>query len=371
MYVCLFHVSLPLKFQTHVGCEKRQLELDEIFCAIKTVCDIHNLPLAQTWRPCGYSSVVANSRNLEKSCSSFSRNCIGKVCMSTASLPFYVRDLSTWGFREACRERHLDKSQGVVGRSLSSHGLCFCKDVSKLGEDEYPLASYTRMHGITSCLAIYLESLEVDDGEYVVELFLPTHSEDEADLQSLVKTVKQHIKNASRIQLGSISSPQIIGGIPLNLNLESPTLTEKGESPQKLENLHEKNDCDVEDVRTEDDFNSEKWREKHIDYSKEPVRKKKTDRPISLEDEKPSSSAAASVETNQNVIVPYKDVGIEDVEMMNTGKGREINIDYSKKLVIKRKKTDRSISIEEISEHYGKTMEEAAESLYSKFIACF
>ncbi|KAM0000610.1 putative transcription factor Nin-like family [Helianthus debilis subsp. tardiflorus] len=382
-------------FYARAGDEKRQLELDEIFRTLKTVCDIHNIPLAQTWGLCGYSSVIASSGNLERSCSSFSRNCIGKVCMSTAALPFYVRDLSMWGFHETCRSRHLDKSQGIVGRSLSSHGLCFCGDVSKLGEDEYPLVAYARMHGITSCLAIYLKSPEVD-GEYVIELFLPTQNENEADLQSLVKTVKQHIKNASRIDLGDISSPQVIGGEPLTWNLESLMLTEKEEVPPELENLHllaenGENDCDVDvglhhvdhmeedkssnsaaagtnenlvsymNFGTEDvDIDAGGLPIKEIDYSKQPIRKKKTDKPISLEEDKPSNSAAAG--TNGNV-VQYLDVGIEDVDI-NTGKTRGKYIDFSKEPIRKRKRTDRSISVEEISKYYGKTMEEAAESLH-------
>ncbi|KAJ0740218.1 putative transcription factor Nin-like family [Helianthus annuus] len=376
-------------FYARAGDEKRQLELDEIFRMLKTVCDIHNIPLAQMWGPCGYSSVVASSGNLERSCSSFSRNCIGKVCMSTAALPFYVRDLSMWGFHETCRSRHLDKSQGIVGRSLSSHGLCFCGDVSKLGEDEYPLVAYARMHGITSCLAIYLKSPEVD-GDYVIELFLPTQNENETDLQSLVKTVKQHLKNASRIELGDISSPQVIGGEPLIWNLESLTLTEKEEVPPELENLHllaenGENDCDVDvacskqpsesnhvDHMDEDkpsnsaaaganekdvDINAGGLLIKEIDYSEQSIRKKI----ISLEEDKPSNSAAAG--TNPNVVVPYMDVGTQDVDI-NTGKRSGKYIDFSNEPIRKRKRTDKSISLEEIRKYYGKTMEEAAESLH-------
>ncbi|KAJ0911122.1 putative transcription factor Nin-like family [Helianthus annuus] len=366
-------------FYARAGDEKRQLELDEIFRTLKTVCDIHNIPLAQTWGPCGYSSVVASSGNLERSCSSFSRNCIGKVCMSTAALPFYVRDLSMWGFHETCRSRHLDNSQGIVGRSLSSHGLCFCGDVSKLGEDEYPLVAYARMHGITSCLAIYLKGPEVD-GEYVIELFLSTQNENETDLQSLVKTVKQHLKNASRIELGDISSPQVIGGIPLTWNLESPTLTEKREVPPDLENLNllaenGNNDCNVDvacskqpsesnhvDHMDEDkpsnsaaaganekdvDINAGGLLIKEIDYSEQSIRKKI----ISLEEDKPSNSAAAG--TNPNVVVPYMDVGTQDVDI-NTGKRSGKYIDFSNEPIRKRKRTDKSISLEEIRKYYGK-----------------
>ncbi|KAJ0697762.1 hypothetical protein HanLR1_Chr10g0372651 [Helianthus annuus] len=81
--------------------------------------------------------------------------------MSTVDLPFYIRYLNLWEYREVCRERHLDKSQGVVGRSLSSCGTWFCEDVTKLDEDDYPLVHIARSSGLTSCLAIYLKELTV------------------------------------------------------------------------------------------------------------------------------------------------------------------------------------------------------------------
>ncbi|KAL8208358.1 hypothetical protein R6Q57_007770 [Mikania cordata] len=301
-----------------VGDGNRQLEQDEIFQALRMVCDIHHLPLAQTWGPCGFNSVVASSGNLMRSCNSFSRNCIGKVCMSTAALPFSVRDLSKWDFREACRERHLDKSQGVVGRSLSSRGLCFCGDVSQLGKDEYPLAPYARMHGITSCLTVYLKSIEVDE-EYVVELFLPTRSENEADLRSLVRTVEQHFKNASRIQVGDMSSIQVIKGIPFNRNLEFSTLTETLHPLSEYKN----NDCD------------------------DAAFSKKQSEFAYVEEDDPTSSAAA---------------GTENVDI-NAGKRREYYIDRSKEARRKRSRPGTSISLEEIIKHYGKTLEEAANCL--------
>ncbi|GJT71398.1 hypothetical protein Tco_1030684 [Tanacetum coccineum] len=76
--------------------ERRRHELAGISKVLKTVCDILSIPLAQSWALSGYSSVVANSGNLEQSCSSFNKSCIGKVCMSTSGLPFYIRDLRMW-----------------------------------------------------------------------------------------------------------------------------------------------------------------------------------------------------------------------------------------------------------------------------------
>ncbi|KAL8201193.1 hypothetical protein R6Q57_012532 [Mikania cordata] len=280
-----------------------QHELAQIHEVLKTVCDTHNLVLAQTWAPSASSSYVANSENLEQSCSSFNISCIGKACMSTAGLPFYVRDLSKWGFYVACRERHLDKSQGIVGRSLSSCGVWFCKDVTELDENDYPLVHITRMSGLSSCLTIYLKHLEAEV-ELVVELFLPAHSTNETFLRRLLETVNQQIKNSCWVQLDIISPPRVIGDDPLNWNFKSPPspvdlLTEKGEvSPTESENM----------------------------------------------ETEPSTSAAG--ETSQSV-VPYLENGIEDV-VINQRKSR------------KRKRQERSITLTEIRKHFGKTMDEAA-----------
>nr|XP_043638837.1 protein NLP7-like isoform X2 [Erigeron canadensis] len=333
----------------YVADERRQYELYEIFMALKMVCEDQKLPLAQTWALAGYSSIVATSGNLEKVCSSFNKRCIGKACMSTSGLPFYVRDLSMWGFHEACKERHLDKRQGVVGRSLSSHGLCFCGDVTNLSEDEYPLGPYARVNAVASSLAVYMKSLETDV-EYVIELFLPPHSENEADLESVVKrllkTVRQQIKNASRVQLGSMSSPQVIGGIPLHWNPESLSATEKGKSPTKsddeqplVENEH--NDVDVPISKNQSEV-------AYVEHVEEDNLKFK-----------PSHSAAAV--TNKSV-VPCLEVGTEilDDNAWKASKKFDNNADKPRK---KRKRSEKTISREEISKHYGKTMEDAAVSL--------
>ncbi|XP_076935026.1 protein NLP6-like [Bidens hawaiensis] len=285
--------------------ERRRHELDEIYKVLKTVCDNHNLPLAQTWGPSRYSSYVANSENLEQSCSSFNRSCIGKVCMSTVDLPFYVRDLNLWEFREACKERHLNKSQGVVGRSLSSCGTWFCEDVTKFDEDDYPLVQIAHSKGLTSCLAIYLKSFEADvEHEHVIELYLPAVA-NELGLRRLMETVKQQIKNTSWMQLDIISPPQVIGGVSFNWNFENPpssitSLTEKGKVPP-----------------TESE---------NIEYE-------------------PFNSAAAG--TSQSV-VPYL---VNKIVDFDTNQGKTSR---------KRKKSDSMISYEEISKHFTKTMDEAA-----------
>nr|GFA61013.1 hypothetical protein [Tanacetum cinerariifolium]GFA63387.1 hypothetical protein [Tanacetum cinerariifolium] len=262
------NLKSPHVFEDPTFCvadERRQYELDGISKILKAVCDDQKLPLAQTWALSGHASFVANSGNIEYSCSSFNRSCIGKVCISTYDLPFYCPDLTTWDFLKSCRERHLENSQGVVGRSFSSRGSWFCRDVT-----------------------------ELDEG-----------------VQRLMKSVKQHIQNASCMQLDIMSAPQVIGGLPImSWNLESPplpitSLTEK-EVPQDSVDMEEDN----------------------------------------MENE-PSNSPA--VGTNQNT-APYLEQGIVNFDN-NPGTVRKKR---------KRKRSESSITLEEIKKHFGKTMDDAA-----------
>ncbi|PWA90149.1 NIN-like protein [Artemisia annua] len=297
--------------------ERRRYELDGILKVLKAVCDDQELPLAQTWARSGHASFVADSGNIERSCSSFNRSCIGKVCMSTYDLPFYVRDLTTWDFFKSCRERHLENSQGVVGRSFSSRGSWFSRDVTELDEDNYPLVPFAHVTGLTSCLAIYITSLE--GVEYVIEFFLPTHSNDDADVQRLMKSVKQQIQNASCMRLDVMSAPQVIGGhFILSWDLDTPPLpiallTDK-EVPQDSEDMEEEN----------------------------------------VENE-PSKSLA--VGTSQSIAL-HLEHGIRNFDT-NPGTVRKKR---------KRKRSESSITSEEIKKHFDKPMDEAAAILNGEFV---
>ncbi|KAJ0914729.1 putative transcription factor Nin-like family [Helianthus annuus] len=191
-----------------VPSERRQNELDKICDILKVVCDIHSLPLAQTWTVSPTSSYVSHNKVIEKTCSSFDTRCIGKVCMSTAALPFHVRDLGLWHFRKACGEQHLDKARGFVGKTLLDRGSYYCQDVTELSEEEYPLVHYARMNGLTSCFTIFLHSVEGDDGDdYVLEFFLQLGNKDSRHVVNLVQTLKQRVEVALGFELGEILLP--------------------------------------------------------------------------------------------------------------------------------------------------------------------
>ncbi|PWA88950.1 NIN-like protein [Artemisia annua] len=196
-------------FPTHM-----QNELEKIHNVLKFVCDTHQLPLAQTWAMSPLTTFTSHDQILKKSCNSFHTRCLGKVCMSTAGLPYHVQDLRLWSFRKACKEQHLDKSCGFVGRALVSHGSCFCEDVTKLSEEEYPLVHYALMSELSSCFAIFLHSIE-SNNDYVLEFFLPLHREDGRYIHTLVHTLKHSIEITSGFELGDTIE---VVGPPMNLS---------------------------------------------------------------------------------------------------------------------------------------------------------
>ncbi|PWA84199.1 NIN-like protein [Artemisia annua] len=174
---------------TQVPNEWRENELDKIFDILKSMCVIYKLPLAQTWAVSPSTNVVSHEKVLQKCCSSFDTKCIGKICISTADLPFHVRDLSKWEFRKKSVKEHLDKSEGIVGRALASRGSYFCADVTQLNEKEFPLVHYARQDNLTSCVAIYVQS-DKGDAEYVLEFFLPSGMENGRFFQVVVEELK-------------------------------------------------------------------------------------------------------------------------------------------------------------------------------------
>ncbi|PWA73172.1 NIN-like protein [Artemisia annua] len=191
----------------------------------KTIWDMMNLSergrwLPQWWALSPFTSVASYEQVLEKSCNSYDSRCLGKVCMSTCALPYYVQNLGLWPFREECKKQHLDKSRGFVSRALSSGGSCFCEDVTKLGEEVYPLVHYARTSGLTSCFTIHMHGCE-SNNDYVLEFFLPSHMKESKHLMNLVQMLKQNLEVASGFELGDKSFIEVVGPpMDLSVNIE-------------------------------------------------------------------------------------------------------------------------------------------------------
>ncbi|XP_072962632.1 protein NLP3-like isoform X1 [Typha angustifolia] len=175
----------------------RQGVLAEILEILTVLCEAQSLPLAQTWVPCKHQSVWAQGGGLIKNCSSFDGNCFNRLCLSATDVA-YVIDAHVWGFREACMEHQLQKSQGVAGRAFATRRPCFCKDVTMFSKTEYPLVHYARMFGLGGCVSICLQSNQTVDDYYILEFFLPSECKSIIEQQKLLDIISTLMRQRLR-----------------------------------------------------------------------------------------------------------------------------------------------------------------------------
>lgn len=154
---------------------------------LEEVCTTHQLPVAQIWVPCSSH----RGGYLEKRSKSF--DLIHSDILSTTC--HVVNHDMMFDFSRSCVYHPMKKGQGLVGKALLSRKACFCRDITRLPITEYPLAHYARKCGLTSCFAICLRDNYIENQDYVLEFFLPpcdTASEDPQNfLDSLLATMKK------------------------------------------------------------------------------------------------------------------------------------------------------------------------------------
>ncbi|RRT59091.1 hypothetical protein B296_00012229 [Ensete ventricosum] len=132
---------------------------------LRTACESHRLPLAQTWISC----IQQGREGSRHSDESF------KECVSTVDEACYVQDPSMLGFQQACSEHHLFRGQGVVGKAFMTNQPCFSSDVTEFSKIEYPLSHHAKLFHLRAAVAIRLRCVHSGNVDFVLEFFLPIH----------------------------------------------------------------------------------------------------------------------------------------------------------------------------------------------------
>ncbi|KAF5753824.1 putative transcription factor Nin-like family [Helianthus annuus] len=309
--------------------ERKRKDFDEIYGILKTTCDIHGLPLAQTWAVSQHTSFVSHEKVVQKSCSSFDTRCVGKV---------------------SCRERHLDVSRGFVGKALLSRGSCFCEDVTKLSEEEYPLVHNARMNGLTICFAIFLHSVEVKD-EYVLEFFLPPDIKDSEHVSNFVQTLKQKIEIASGFELGDSSCIQEVGPpteVGKSLSIDAHAI--------QISSITTTNNNKLETVTSDSEsvmVNIANKTESSANVSNQCQSKQ-----VYLEDDFGRHDSNAVGARKNNEMISYPGVSMQKTSDNITDAGEKNN-----RLKQGRKRKIDSLTMEAVKKHVEKPIEQAAKSL--------
>ncbi|KAG5613606.1 hypothetical protein H5410_024887 [Solanum commersonii] len=162
-----------------------QAALPEVLEVLKSACETHGLPLAQTWVPC-----IQQGKG---GCRHSEENLIH--CVSTEDSACYVADLRVQGFHDACSEHHLLKGQGVVGRAFNTNQPCFSADLTSYSKSEYPLSHYAKMFGLQAAVAIRLRSISTGSSDFVLEFFLPSDCRNPEDHRKMLTSLSIIIQN--------------------------------------------------------------------------------------------------------------------------------------------------------------------------------
>ncbi|CAA3010181.1 NLP5-like [Olea europaea subsp. europaea] len=162
-----------------------QAALPEILEVLRSACETHRLPLAQTWVPCVLQG-KGGSRHSDENL---------LHCVSTVDSACYTVDPSTQDFHEACSEHHLLKGQGIVGRAFMTNQPCFSSDVTAYSKTtEYPLSHHAKMFGLCAAVAIRLRSICTGSADFVLEFFLPKDCRDPEEQKKTLTSLSNVIR---------------------------------------------------------------------------------------------------------------------------------------------------------------------------------
>ncbi|XP_015161163.1 protein NLP7-like [Solanum tuberosum] len=155
---------------------------EPLFCDIKDgisrIRKDRRIPFAQIWIP-------------------FSQSASSKVLYRAAASTYEYFSLMYHEFEYASKVYFIKSGEALVGRAFASQGSCFCKDVTLLSIEEYPLVPGARKARFTQSFAICLQSRCSPNIVCVVEYFLPRRKMAVRDtktfLNMLLTTMKEQL----------------------------------------------------------------------------------------------------------------------------------------------------------------------------------
>ncbi|KAF7817688.1 protein NLP4-like isoform X1 [Senna tora] len=166
--------------------------LPEIQEVLRSACEMHRLPLAQTWVPCIQQG--------KEGCRHSDDNYLH--CISPVEHACYIGDPCVRVFHEACSEHHLLKGQGVAGGAFMTNQPCFSADITSLSKRDYPLSHHARIFGLRAAVAIRLRSIYSSTDDFVLEFFLPvncTDSEQQKKMLTSLSMIIQRVCHSLRV----------------------------------------------------------------------------------------------------------------------------------------------------------------------------
>ncbi|KAI8555745.1 hypothetical protein RHMOL_Rhmol05G0198700 [Rhododendron molle] len=134
--------------------------IQELKMVLRSVCKVHELPLAMTWVPCSACNGLARGQLMSK----------GVEFRGNRNNACKYGELE---FLNVSKCSHF-RNGSVTGWALSSPNMLYCSDITQLSSAVYPLVPYARLCKLRAWFAIGLQSSYTANDIYVVEFFLPT-----------------------------------------------------------------------------------------------------------------------------------------------------------------------------------------------------
>ncbi|KAG5563517.1 hypothetical protein RHGRI_006075 [Rhododendron griersonianum] len=189
------------KHEMQIGDENkaRTTAIQELKTVLKTVCEIHELPLAKTWVPCS-------------ACNGFVHGQLLAEAVELSWIQKYWLD----SFGKVIKWSHLGKG-GVAGMVLSSPNMLYCSDIAQLSLAEYPLVHYARLLEFRGWFTLCVQSSYTANDIYVLEFFLPTSNRwgdnSQTSLSLILGTMEENFRTfklASGQEPGDLLSVEVM-----------------------------------------------------------------------------------------------------------------------------------------------------------------
>lgn len=213
-----FAPKLPSTILNQDCNESYRVALAEIKDVLQCVCDLHKLPLAQTWVPCNQQG-KGGCRHSDETYAD---------CVSTVDSACYVRDPQVWEFHVACSEHHLLKGEGVAGGAFTTNQPCFATDITAFSKTEYPLSHHAKLFHFCAAVAVRLRSIYTGSADFVLEFFLPLDCRDAESQKQMLNSLSLVIQQICR-------SLRVVTDQELKEEVAPPTVKRKFSSGNKFD----------------------------------------------------------------------------------------------------------------------------------------
>ncbi|KAJ1298948.1 hypothetical protein BS78_01G493200 [Paspalum vaginatum] len=330
----------------------------EIMDVLRTVCETHELPLAQTWIPC-ICQAKRGSRHTDEKI---------KYCVSTVDEACYVRDLNVKGFHEACSEHHLFRGEGAVGRAFGTNEPCFSPNVASYSKVQYPLSHHAKLFSLRAAVAIRLRSTRTGSLDYVLEFFLPVDcvesEEQRAMLNSLSTTIQQ-----TCYTLRVVSLKELVDEGSFQTSALTP--------PEYTKTMHENLDevCSGIGVPAratlpETSEEESSWVASLVCAQNKGVKEMDGDLPFGFSKQEDEGFSVTPGWHTSSVLRPEAEGGIfsgfknEEYEVKEVTCPRDPSSSNLEKTVERRRtKMEKTVNLEELRKHFAGSLKEAAKNL--------